>query len=96
MSQLELLINQYPGDAAWENFYNVFKDDWDRINDKSNYINVISDEKVAAVLAVKMGEQSLSWFSSGIPALDGQTPAQIFNSFPNGKLAIKNLIMRMP
>lgn len=96
MSQLELLINQYPGDTAWENFYHVFKDDWNCLDNKDEYLHVISDEKIAAVIAVKMGNRGLSWFSSTIPALDGKTPAQVFYSSPNGKLAIKNLIMRMP
>jgi len=96
MRTIDILKNEYPGDSAWQNFYDVFKDGWNSVKNQAEYLREIPDEKIATVLAVKMGERGLSWFFSPSNALDGNTPSQIMSTGQQGEMAIKTLIMRLP
>jgi hypothetical protein len=94
--ELQVLEDEFPGEKAWTNFYNVFADNWLLMQNKDDYLKVIPEESIAAVIAVKMGSRGLSWFSTPANALDGKSPQQVFLSGPVGAIAIKTLIMRMP
>lgn len=94
IQKAEVLKEEFPGEAAWKNFYEIFKDNWSNVRNKDDYLQVIPDEAIAMVIAVRMGVRGLDWFLAPCPALDGNTPQDIFHSSEGAK-AIKTLVMRM-
>jgi hypothetical protein len=96
MDAISILKNEYPGDEAWVNYLSVFADNLDAQDDKSQYLAVIPDKQLAAILAVKMGKNATIWFSSPCPALEKRTPKDVFENEPMGGRVLRTLLMRMP
>lgn len=96
MNAIEILKIEYPGDEAWENYLSVFVDSWGAHDERNLCLPAISDKKFAAILAVKLGENATSWFSSPCSALEGRTPKDVFENEPMGGRVLRALLMRMP
>lgn len=96
MNDLQILRDEYPGDAAWRYFVSVFKDDWDTVNDKSRYIRAFDNEDLAIVLSIKMGDRSLLWFDQANMALENQSPRTVLKNQIMGDRILRTLLMRIP
>jgi hypothetical protein len=96
MDAIEVLAKEYPGDAAWQRFVDVFRADWAKRVDKDKYIAALGDEELAIVLAASLGDQSISWLKTPIAALNQRSPAAVLREEPLGKKILRTLLMRMP
>jgi hypothetical protein len=96
MSRLDILRQEYPGDEAWEHFFDVFRRAWLERPDQAEFLSAIGDEQIAIVLAVSMGDRAIKWSSNPIGALDGRSPADVLANEPAGSRIVRTLLMRMP
>ena len=96
MDAVQVLKDEYPGDAAWERFASTFRLCWERRADKGFYLEQLKDEEIAQVLSQEMGSRAISWFSSEIKALGGRTPEDVLLNEKSGLAVIRTLLMRMP
>jgi hypothetical protein len=96
MSDLDVLITEYPGDVAWRNFVAVFQPAWATRTDKDKFVSVIGNTDLAIVLAATLNGQAASWFERPIGALKGRSPQEVLVEYPNGELVLRTLVMRMP
>jgi len=95
MSDLDVLITEYPGDAAWRNFVEVFQPAWVERPDKEKFTSTIGDTDLAVVLAGTLDGHASSWFERPIGALKGRSPREVLREYPNGEFALRTLVMRM-
>jgi hypothetical protein len=90
---LLVLLNEYPGDDAWEQFVSNFPEVCiDHIDQNS------IDADILKVLYWKKGrnaERVLRWLGKPIPALDGNTVFNIME-MQEGRTILRTAIMRMP
>jgi len=90
---LLILLNEYPGDDAWEQFVSTFPEVYiDYIDQNSIDVDILK------VLYWKKGnnaERVLSWLGKPIPALDGNTVFDIMK-MQEGRTILRTAIMRMP
>jgi hypothetical protein len=96
MNAISTLATEYPGDSAWKAFVSVFDGLWTANSDKEKYLGTIENEEIALVLAARLGEDALRWFSSPCNALQGRTPDDVFRNEPRGVQILRTLLMRMP
>jgi hypothetical protein len=95
MANIKYLLDEYPGNEAWSNFVACFLVEWQSFEKKEKLVSRL-DEDIAIVLSYFVGDNWLSWLESKVPALDGATPAEVMAKYPDGKTAIRSLLMRMP
>ena len=84
MSDLDVLITEYPGDEAWRNFVNVFQPAWAARADKDKLISIIGNTDLAIVLAAALDEKAASWFDRPIGALKGRSPRKFSSNIRMG------------
>ena len=86
---VEILITEYPGDAAWRRFARTYP--------PAAHPNLgVEDESLARVLATEMGERAVEWLSHPIRALDNRSAADVLANHPQGLMAVRSVVMRMP
>ncbi len=90
---LLVLLNEYPGDDAWDQFVSTFPEIY------IDFIDQIPiDADILKVLYWKKGNNAdrvLNWLGKPIPALDGNTVFDILK-MQEGKTVLRTAIMRMP
>ncbi len=96
MAAIPVLIDEFPGTAAWQRFVDVFRPGWAEVADQSAWLNAVGDEEIAIVLSVAMGEKALAWMDRPVGALDRLSPRTVLETVPSGIKAVKSLLMRMP
>ncbi len=96
MNVINTLIQEFPGEAAWSSFLEVFRPTWDEVEDKDYLVNEIGNEEVAIVLNAKLGSSAVDWAKQPIEAPNQKSVAQIIKDGHSGEIAVKHLIMRMP
>lgn len=96
MAAIPTLIEEFPGEAAWQRFVEVFRPGWAAIDDKPAWRAAAGDEDIAIVLSVAMGEKALAWLERPVGALDKLAPRVVLATVPLGVKAVKSLLMRMP
>ena len=96
MSSLDVLRDEYPGEAAWQRLVAVFRPAWGGWQHNDELRVLLGDEDIAIVLTAEMGEEVRDWLDSPCRAFNGKTPADVFKSEPFGAVILKSLIMRMP
>lgn len=90
------LENEYPGDAAWEEFVSAIRS-LERPDHKSDVLSfAFCDEEMAFVLNVLVGEQASAWMTTPCSALEMRTPIAVSQSGLSGSRIIRSLLMRMP
>ena len=78
---IEILVAEYPGDSVWTHFAKTIG---------------ATDDKILSVANALLGAGSAGWLQSPVPALDGKSPQEVLDHFPDGRLIVRSLIMRMP
>lgn len=96
MAAIPILIEEFPGEAAWQRFVDVFRSGWIEVADKPAWLAATGDEEIAIVLSVSMGEKALTWLDRPVGALDKLAPQTVLDTVPAGVTAVKSLLMRMP
>lgn len=96
MRSIDVLKNEYLGDALWGQFVAIFRPAWNNWPDKNMYITKLVYEDIAIVLTAEMGQGALLWFDTPVIALEQQSPRQILNLESNGLIILRSMIMRMP
>jgi len=96
MNEVEVLIDEFPGDEAWLSFVQVFRPVWENVSDKERLVREIGNEDIAIVLNATMGHDAIEWIKQPIGALDQQSVLQVLKNSSHGEMAVKSLIMRMP
>ncbi len=86
---IDILIAEYPGDGAWKRFVCKFP------NQPQPDLG-IGDPTIERVLIADLGSFAKAWFQSPIGALEGRTPEDVARNHPQGLLAVRSAIMRMP
>ena len=87
---IDILIAEYPGDLAWQRFVDVFPHQPGRPR------LGLQDEGIERVLAGDMGENGSRWLEYPVPALEHRTPSDVLANHPQGQLAVRSVLMRMP
>lgn len=88
-----MLEKYYPGDDPWKKFVEIHKNDEEVPQKLVSNLNGHVD--LAFVIFTKMGDQSLVWINTQLPALDGITPKNCLHQFSLIK-RLKTMLMRMP
>jgi GGDEF domain-containing protein len=96
MGAIDVLLREYPGDHAWQNFVDVFRPAWAQQQDKAKYISALGGEEFAIVLTASMGDRSVAWFETPVGALEQRSPASVLKDEPSGRTILKSMLMRMP
>ena len=96
MTVLRTLKDEYPGDAAWQNYVAAFSIGWKAISDQKKFTDKFGDYEISMVLSSLLGERSLAWFDRPIGALDNLSPADVLMNNQDGKVIVRSLIMRLP
>ncbi len=96
MNALDVLVSEYPGDAAWRHFVEVFQPAWAVRPGKDKFLAAIGNTEMAVVLAAILDDQAVPWFDRTIGALDGRSPREVLRNDPNGETALRTLVMRLP
>ena len=97
MSEFDVMIEEYPGDTRWQEFVAVFRSEWDAQTDskKAFFRSTIGDDETAIVLASKMGDQALDWWSKPWGVLRQRSAVDIMKNERHGLKIIKSVLMRM-
>ncbi|MHB2266656.1 hypothetical protein [Aliihoeflea sp. PC F10.4] len=97
MNEIDCLLDAYSGDEDWNRFVDVFRPEWERLDDekKSALVDLI-DEDFAIILSWVVPEHEIEWWRSPIPALDGHIPAKIHSEHSQGTMIMRALMMRLP
>ena len=96
MTALQILKDEYPGDAAWQNYVAAFSIKWKTISDQKKFVDKFGDYEISVVLSSLLGERSLAWFDRPINALENLSPADVLKNIQGGKVIVRSLIMRLP
>jgi hypothetical protein len=96
MSSIDVLRDEYPGDASWARFVDVFRPSWELRSDKRYVADRFGDEEIAIVLMASLKEDALDWFSRPSGALGKRSPADILQNEAQGLTILRTLQMRMP
>lgn len=75
------LVAGYAGDDAWSKFAKA---------------NGAPTEAIEDVAQSVLGDQSICWMRTPIPALGGLSPKQVLSEEQQGECALRSLIMRLP
>lgn len=86
---LERLTAEYPGDAAWRRFTETFPP-------VGSADLRIEDDSLARVLLADMGIRAAEWLQKPIGALGNKSAADVLANHPQGTMAVRSVLMRMP
>lgn len=81
--------------SRWANYCSVFLDDFTPSNNYFQLHKVVLDEELAKIIDYHFKENSTSWLSTPLDALDGDAPDDCLIT-PAGLERLKNMLMRMP
>ena len=88
--QEKILLDEYPGDAAWKAFSDCFRPG-------GHLIKLLeADVSVSHVVVSGFGSDAEDWLQRPLAALGGKSPAQVLKSNKSGMIVIRSLLMRMP
>ena len=93
---IEILNQEYPGDVAWGRFASVIQSSPRQASAPSLPRLLGCAEETANVIRALFGDHALTWLNSPIPALEGETPAQVLARHQKGDRILRTLLMRMP
>ena len=96
MSSIDVWRDEYPDDASWARFVDVFRPSWELGSDKRYVADRFGDEEIAIVLMASLKEDALDWFSRPSGALGKRSPADILQNEAQGLTILRTLQMRMP
>ena len=96
MTALQTLKDEYPGDAAWQNYVATYSTEWKAVSDQGRFVGKFGDYEIAVALSSLLGERSLAWFDRPIGALENLSPADVLKNDQDGKIILRSLIMRLP
>jgi hypothetical protein len=86
--QLEDFYGGSEGDAAWREHVALAEDTWvDSPPQLALLEKLKGDKDLASVIYAKLGEDSLAWLETRVPALSGRKPISC--------LGTKNLVLRL-
>lgn len=91
MNAIDVLGIEYPGDAAWQRFVDVFRPAWGHWREKGLYTEVLGDEEIAIVLTASMGSKSADWFNQPCKALEGRVPSDVLLTEQHGPQVVRTL-----
>lgn len=81
VTSLATLVNEFPGETAWQNFAKAIG---------------VPHADLMDVIQKVVGADSHSWMDRNIPAFEGRTPQDVLRNFESGEIAVKTLLMRIP
>lgn len=92
-SVLDVLLREYPGDAAWKKYADCIQPD----PTTCKKIASIPDD-ITRVLIHHCGsvENAKSWMVTPCKALSLEIPSSVLTNHPMGKKILKSVLMRMP
>jgi hypothetical protein len=88
---IEVLVAEYPGDRAWLRFAATFAPSH---GSQGTLPGV--EPTLAKVLLAELGAQAASWVAQPLRALEGRSPAEVLAEHPQGLMAVRSVVMRMP
>lgn len=96
MDSTKALIDEFPGDQAWDVFaLAVQRQGMDKI-EIEHLAQELADFKIATTLVSMLGSNARMWLATPCKALDNARPIDIFRGDKTGPQIIKALLMRMP
>lgn len=96
MDSTKALIEEFPGDQAWDVFASaVQRDGMDKI-EIEHLAQELADVKIATALVSTLGGNARVWLATPCKALDNARPIDVFRRDQAGPKIIKALLMRMP
>lgn len=91
---IKTLQAEYPGDEAWDTFAKLYLCDDQPLLD--HLAELLGDRSMANVICTKLGAQAEQWIGRPLSALEGNSVQGLINSGPDGAIAIRSMLMRMP
>ena len=95
-TSIEVLRDEYPGDAAWDRFVAAYTNDWEKVPNKEGYVSMTGSKDVSVVLGATMGANAFVWFHEPCRALGNRTPVEVLQNEFLGIQIVRTLLMRMP
>lgn len=87
---IDTLVAEYPGERAWARFVASFPPPLEGTGDG------YGDPELTRVLVGELGDQAAQWMAKPVRVLEGRSPAEVLASHPQGLLAVRTAVMRMP
>lgn len=87
---IDTLVAEYPGDRAWGRFVATFPEPLAGADE------AIGDQSLARVLVAELGDQAARWMAQPVRILEDRSPAQVLATHPQGLLAVRSAVMRIP
>lgn len=92
MTSIDVLRDEYPGDAAWDRYV-------DAVGKMSSPLRAIPtldglDLATSQVIYSLLGEKAQSWWISPVRALDDFSPFVTLRDNPAGRRILRTLLMR--
>ncbi|SFP08144.1 hypothetical protein SAMN05216601_105151 [Ectopseudomonas composti] len=93
---MELLEHDYPGDETWDNYVDLYREDYNDAKASILAQRLDGHDDIAVVIYGKRGlEEGLWWVEQQVPALDGLRPDACLTD-PILLKRLKTALMRMP
>ncbi|SHO59245.1 antitoxin Xre/MbcA/ParS toxin-binding domain-containing protein [Vibrio quintilis] len=77
----------------WENYSDLFLDEFDDTEEHRVLEKIVGDKKIAAVIKFHLGSDSQNWLDRRVDALDGLTPRECLST-ESGKVKLQEVLMR--
>lgn len=91
---LQILRDEYPGEEAWKNYVDAFREEWDARQDQALLLAKFPED-LAIPLAWHFGDRAWDWYTHAIPALGNRTPRSVHRG-ADGDVILRSAIMRIP
>ncbi|WKT59702.1 MbcA/ParS/Xre antitoxin family protein [Microbulbifer thermotolerans] len=79
----------------WEDYANIFLDDFEDSEENKELENIVGDKKIAAAIKFHIGSHYKEWLHSNIDALNGKKPVECIES-EEGIKQLKEMLMKIP
>lgn len=96
MDSTKVLIEEFPGDQAWNVFASAAQQEGLDKVEVEYLAQELADVKIAATLVSMLGGNARVWLATPCIALDNVRPIDVFRRDRVGPQIIKTLLMRMP
>lgn len=93
MSGLDVLVREYPGDQAWQDYVDAWKDMG--ASPDPDVAKLVGDDGLALVLDAHFDDYALRWLEDRPPVLDGQQPLDVLRG-ADGMKIMRTVLMRFP